>query len=196
MATVQIFPAALGNSADKWKELLDSLTTNNQQAQVSMATPADHSAGLSLLNAPFANEALKSLSTAPQLDLHLNFGSGVAQFYDVQKLLDLAKSAQQKAAAPAPAPPLQQPKITVSQGLQGGAAIGGLGGLGLAFFMEGLKSTAAATGNPAFLGVGIVIMGMALGAASGALIANGTPLTVTVPKLCSVEVNGQGSKSS
>lgn len=62
-----------------------------------------------------------------------------------------------------PAP--HHPTITISQGVAAGAAIGGVAGISAILLAEGLRNTDSAIGNPVVAGLGMVLAGLAAGAA-------------------------------
>lgn len=74
------------------------------------------------------------------------------------------------------------PSITIAQGAEGGALIGGIGGAGVALLLQGIKSTADSIGNPILVTIGTVLAGIAAGAAGGAVFAKTSEYILTIGK--------------
>ena len=75
--------------------------------------------------------------------------------------------------------------ITIEQGVKGGVVIGGVAGAGVFLLAEGLRQSTVAIGNPICAAIGMVLAGVAAGAASGAAFAKFSEIGV---KVSSVEV--------
>jgi hypothetical protein len=72
------------------------------------------------------------------------------------------------------------PPITILQGAGGGAVIGGIGGAGLGLLLQSLKSTADTLTNPVVGTIATVLLGIAAGAAGGAVYAKTTEYQVKI----------------
>jgi hypothetical protein len=102
-------------------------------------------------------------------------------------LEDMLKKAAAMSAVPAQgapkavaAPPRTPSSFTIAQGAKGGATIGGIAGAGAFMLAEDLRQQAVAIGDPICAAVGMVLAGVAAGAAAGAGFAKYLEVTVKV----------------
>jgi hypothetical protein len=77
----------------------------------------------------------------------------------------------------------------LGQYVAGGAVIGGIGGTGVGLILQGFKTTADAFANPLVGTLGMVLAGIAVGAAGGALASQLKTIKISIFKDLRLIVN-------
>ncbi len=195
MKITTISPVTIANAKDPLKEIHQSIQPDTTTT-LPIGTPEQIEATKQLAQTkPLLPLSLALAANAPTLNFNIDSGP---QSLEAMKLLQeiVAKMnfpiSGKTEVGPPPAAkkdsvPPNGPRgpITIEQGVKGGVVIGGVAGAGVFLLAEGLRQSTVAINNPICAAIGMVLTGVAAGAASGAAFAKFSEIGV---KVSSVEV--------
>ena len=161
----------------KWIPVIEALQKGElERVEVPIAKPQEHRMLLDKLQSGLlSNEDHQKLSnTHMNLDIHFDGHE------DVMDALKQFQGAILQVAGPSKLPVTdgKAPQVLNVPNIATGAAIGGVGGLGVSLILQGLKSTTDMLANPLVGTIGMVLVGMAAGAVGGVMGPNLINVTV------------------
>ena len=115
---------------------------------------------LTILNSRLSDDRYEIEKSKVQINIH----------FEQSELNNPAFKAVESIATPTGK---EGPTLTITQGLVGGAVIGGIGGFGIATLAGLIKTTTDSSSNPFLMALGAVATGIAIGSAGGTAIALG-----------------------
>jgi len=182
---VSISPVDIAKSKQPWTVVFDHLEKKDGIVHIPFRTPDELSAVKEINDRMLVTNAFSSSIGTP-LSIHFVLDASQESHEVLKVCHEIAKDADTTASRTSAvqerrqSEPLYHPTITISQGVVGGAAIGGVAGLSAFLVAESLKQFSAAIGNPICGAIGMVLAGLCTGATGGVLVSTYKKVQVKV----------------